>query len=158
MKAVSISVALAATGLAFAASEAQAAGSLNLICSADVVICEQMTADFEKESGIKVNMVRLSSGETYAKVRAEARNPKTDIWWAGTGDPHLQAASDGLTLEYKSPMLDQLQDWAKKQAEGSGYRTVGVYAARSAGDTTPRSSRRRASRSRNAGPTCWTRR
>ncbi|MEK1950151.1 MAG: hypothetical protein AAAB36_31955, partial [Ensifer adhaerens] len=61
MKAVSISVALAATGLAFAASEAQAAGSLNLICSADVVICEQMTADFEKESGIKVNMVRLSS-------------------------------------------------------------------------------------------------
>lgn len=128
MKVVSISVALAATGLAFAASEAQAAGSLNLICSADVVICEQMTADFEKESGIKVNMVRLSSGETYAKVRAEARNPKTDIWWAGTGDPHLQAASDGLTLEYKSPMLDQLQDWAKKQAEGSGYRTVGVYA------------------------------
>ena len=25
-------------------------------------------------------------------------------------------------------MLDQLQDWAKKQAEESGYRTVGVYA------------------------------
>lgn len=87
-----------------------------------------MTGDFQKETGIKVNMVRLSSGETYAKIRAEARNPKTDIWWAGTGDPHLQAASDGLTLEYKSPMLDQLQDWAKKQAEGSGYRTVGVYA------------------------------
>ena len=32
-------------------------------------------------------MVRLSSGETYAKIRAEARNPKTDIWWAGTGRP-----------------------------------------------------------------------
>ncbi|MEN0097985.1 MAG: ABC transporter substrate-binding protein, partial [Brucella pseudogrignonensis] len=56
------------------------------------------------------------------------RNPKTDIWWAGTGDPHLQAASEGLTLEYKSPMLDQLQDWAKKQAESSEFRTVGVYA------------------------------
>ncbi|ASY66097.1 Ferric iron ABC transporter, iron-binding protein (plasmid) [Sinorhizobium sojae CCBAU 05684] len=116
-------------GAALAAMPAQAAGDLNLICSADVVICEQMKGDFEKaHSNIKVNMVRLSSGETYAKVRAEVRNPKTDIWWGGTGDPQLQAASEGLTLEYKSPMLDELQDWAKKQAESSGFRTVGVYA------------------------------
>ena len=80
---------------ALAGQAAQAAGDLNLICSADVVICELMKGMFEKETGIKVNMVRLSSGETYAKIRAEARNPKTDIWWAGTGDPHLQAASEG---------------------------------------------------------------
>ncbi len=58
-----------------------------------MVICEQMKGAFEKKTDISVNMVRLSSGETYAKIRAEARNPKTDIWWAGTGDPHLQAAS-----------------------------------------------------------------
>ena len=109
-------------------TEVRAAENLNLICSADVVICELMKGMFEKETGIQVNMVRLSSGETYAKIRAEARNPKTDIWWAGTGDPHLQAASEGLTQEYKSPMLDQLQDWAKKQAESAGYKTVGVYA------------------------------
>ncbi|MGV8939265.1 MAG: ABC transporter substrate-binding protein [Allorhizobium sp.] len=114
--------------MAVSAAPAKAAGDLNLICSADVVICELMQEMFQKEHDIKVNMVRLSSGETYAKVRAEARNPKTDIWWAGTGDPHLQAASEGLTLEYKSPMLDQLQDWAKSQAESSGFRTVGVYA------------------------------
>jgi iron(III) transport system substrate-binding protein len=119
--------ALAAGATVFAYS-AQANGTLNLICSADVVICEQLEGAFEKETGISVNMVRLSSGETYAKVRAEARNPKTDIWWAGTGDPHLQAASEGLTLEYKSPMLAELHDWAVKQAESAGYRTVGVYA------------------------------
>ena len=117
-----------AAGTALGTGAAQAAGDLNLICSADVVICEQMKGDFEKEHDIKVNMVRLSSGETYAKIRAEARNPKTDVWWAGTGDPHLQAASDGLTEEYKSPMLDQLHTWAQSQAESSGYRTVGVYA------------------------------
>jgi iron(III) transport system substrate-binding protein len=103
-------------------------GSLNLICNADVAICELMKNQFEKDTSISVNMVRLSSGETYAKIRAEASNPKTDIWWAGTGDPHLQAAAEGLTLEYKSPMLDQLQDWAKRQAEQSSFRTVGVYA------------------------------
>ena len=95
------------------------AETLNLICNADVAICELMKTEFEKETSISVNMVRLSSGETFAKIRAEARNPKTDIWWAGTGDPHLQAASEGLTLEYKSPMLDKLQPWAKKQAEQS---------------------------------------
>jgi iron(III) transport system substrate-binding protein len=72
-------------------------------------------------------MVRLSSGETYAKVRAEARNPQTDLWWGGTGDPHLQAANDGLTAEYQSPMLAELNDWSVQQAETSGYRTVGVY-------------------------------
>jgi iron(III) transport system substrate-binding protein len=125
LKALSIPLFAAA---ALGAHEARAAGELNLICSADVVMCEQMQGDFEKSHDIKVNMVRLSSGETYAKVRAEARNPKTDIWWGGTGDPHMQAASENLTLEYTSPALDQLHDWAKKQAESSGYRTVGVYA------------------------------
>lgn len=115
-------------GTSLAAGSAMAAGDLNLICAADVVICEQMKGDFEKAHDIKVNMVRMSSGEAYAKIRAEARNPKTDLWWAGTGDPHLQAASEGLTEEYKSPMLDQLQDWAKNQAESSGFKTVGVYA------------------------------
>jgi iron(III) transport system substrate-binding protein len=115
-------------GTSLSAGSAMAAGELNLICAADVVICEQMQGDFQKAHDIKVNMVRMSSGEAYAKIRAEARNPKTDLWWAGTGDPHLQAASEGLTEEYKSPMLDQLQDWAKSQAESSGFKTVGVYA------------------------------
>jgi len=117
-----------AAGLTMNASASRAAEELNLICSADVVICEMMQQMFQKETGIQVNMVRLSSGETYAKIRAEARNPKTDIWWAGTGDPHLQAAAEGLTQEYKSPLLGELNDWAKKQAEASGFRTVGVYA------------------------------
>lgn len=104
------------------------AGELNLICSADVVICEKLVSEFEaSHSDIDVNMVRLSSGEAYAKVRAEARNPQTDLWWGGTGDPHLQAAHDGLSMEYKSPMLDKLTDWAQGQAETSDYHTVGVY-------------------------------
>ncbi|XAZ26132.1 ABC transporter substrate-binding protein (plasmid) [Sinorhizobium sp. B11] len=128
MRSANVIAAALVASVSLVAHSAHAAGDLNLICSADVVICEMMKDSFEKQTDIKVNMVRLSSGETYAKVRAEARNPKTDIWWAGTGDPHLQAASEGLTQEYKSPMLDQLNDWAKKQAESANFRTVGVYA------------------------------
>lgn len=72
-------------------------------------------------------MTRKSSGETFAQVKAEAANPKGDIWWGGTGDPHLQAAEEGLTEAYESPMLPQLQDWAIKQYETAQKRAVGIY-------------------------------
>jgi iron(III) transport system substrate-binding protein len=113
--------------VAIFAAGAAVAQELNLICSADQTICERLVEEFEASHDIDVNMVRLSSGESYAKIRAEARNPQTDLWWGGTGDPHLQAANDGLTAEYQSPMLAELNDWAVQQAETSGYRTVGVY-------------------------------
>lgn len=123
---MAIALSLGCTALPFAAS---AAGNLNMVCSADVVVCEHMTNIFSKaHPDIKVSMVRLSAGEAYARLRSEARNPRTDIWWAGTGDPHMQAAEEGLTQAYKSPLLDQQQDWAQKQAENSNYRTVGIYA------------------------------
>ncbi len=128
MHRVTLMAAIAAA-TTLSALPAYAAGKLNMICSADVVVCEQMTNLFEKQHpDIKVSMVRLSAGEAYARIRTEARNPRTDIWWAGTGDPHMQAADEGLTQVYKSPLLDQQQDWARKQAESAGYRTVGVYA------------------------------
>ena len=113
--------------LAFA-GPAQAQGNVTVYCTVQEEWCRPMVAAFERETGIKVAMTRKSSGETYAQIKAEASNPKGDIWWGGTGDPHLQAAEEDLTLEYKSPMLSQLQDWAVRQAEQSKYRTVGIYA------------------------------
>ena len=107
---------------------ATAQGQLNLYCTPQEEWCRAMVTAFEKATGIKVNMTRKSSGEFYAQVKAEAANPKGDIWWGGTGDPHLQAAEEGLTLEYRSPRLTELQDWATNQAKAAKYRTVGVYA------------------------------
>ena len=52
--------------------------------------------DFTRETGIKVNQSHKGTGEIAAQLRAEAANPKTDIWWGGTGDPFLQAAEQGL--------------------------------------------------------------
>ena len=57
---------------------------------------------FAKTTGIKVNMSLKGSGEALAQLIAEKANPKTDVWFGGTGDPHLQAAESDLTLEYKS--------------------------------------------------------
>lgn len=118
----------AAVSMLALAVPARAQGVLTVYCTVQEEWCRPMVAAFERETGIKVSMTRKSSGETYAQIKAEASNPKGDIWWGGTGDPHLQAAEEGLTLEYKSPMLPQLQDWAVRQAEQSKYRTVGIYA------------------------------
>lgn len=114
--------------LAPLAAQAQSQGELVLYCTVQEEWCRPMVAAFEKATGIKVLMTRKSSGETYAQVKAEAANPRADIWWGGTGDPHMQAAEEGLTEEYKSPRLAELQDWAVRQAEQSKYRTVGIYA------------------------------
>jgi iron(III) transport system substrate-binding protein len=107
---------------------AAAQGNLVLYCTPQEEWCRGMVTAFERKTGIKVAMTRKSSGENYAQVKAEASNPRGDIWWGGTGDPHLQAAEEGLLDEYRSPLLKDLAPWAVKQAEQSKYRTVGVYA------------------------------
>ena len=63
----------------------------------EIDVCELLVQAFEKETGINVAMTRKSSGETFAQVKAEASNPKGDVWYGGTGDPHLTAAQEGLT-------------------------------------------------------------
>ena len=107
---------------------AAAQGEVVVYCTVNEEWCRPMVAAFEKATGIKVLMTRKSSGEFYAQIKAEAANPRGDIWWGGTGDPHLQAAEEGLTEAYKSPNMAQLQDWAVRQWEQSKGRTVGVYA------------------------------
>ena len=107
---------------------AAAQGELVVYCTVQEEWCRPMVAAFEKTTGIKVLMTRKSAGEYYAQIKAEAANPRGDIWWGGTGDPHLQAAEEGLTEYYKSPRMSELHDWAVRQWEQSKGRTVGIYA------------------------------
>ncbi len=121
---------LLAIPMAFVASlstPATAAEKLTYYCSAQEDWCQLMATGFEEATGIKVSMTRKSSGETLAQIKAEASNPKGDIWWGGTGDPHLQAAEEGLGDEYMSPLRGEQNDWAIKQAESAGNQTIGIY-------------------------------
>ena len=126
MKSLQSVIGLSAVTLIMGATSA-AADKLTLYCSAQEDWCQLMARSFEEATGIDVNMTRKSSGETFAQIRAEASNPKGDVWWGGTGDPHLQAAEEGLTAEYMSPMRGELHDWAISQAESAGNRTIGIY-------------------------------
>lgn len=112
-----------------AASASSAYGDeLSVVCSAEQDWCDLMVAAFEAENAdTDVLMVRKSTGETLAQVRAEAGNPKIDVWWGGTGDPHLIAAEEGLT-QVSGVDTSELLGWAQNMSEISGGKTVGIYA------------------------------
>jgi len=114
-----------AAGL-FSSTQASAQ-QVNVICSVQADWCNLIATTYARTTGVKINLALKGSGEALAQLVAEKDNPKTDVWFGGTGDPHLQAAEMGLTQEYKSASLPQLYDWAQQQAAQSGYKTAGIY-------------------------------
>mgnify|MGYP000390818376 CR=1 FL=1 len=122
MKKISIALALGATS-----TLSLAQGQLNVICSVQAEWCNMIGTVYARTTGTRVNVSLKGSGEALAQLIAEKDNPKTDVWFGGTGDPHLQAAEQGLSLEYKSPNLQNLHPWAQQQAQQSAYKTVGIY-------------------------------
>ncbi len=71
--------------------------------------------------------VHKATGEALAQLRAESQNPKTDIWWGGTGDPYLQAAEVGLLDAYRPAYLNDLRGWAVRQYAMSENHVGGFY-------------------------------
>jgi iron(III) transport system substrate-binding protein len=120
-------VALVAVAALAMAPPVGAQGTVTVYCSVQLEWCQALANEFSRQSGIRVSMTQKGSGEVFAQIKAEAANPRADVWFGGTGDPHLQAAEEGLTTPYQSPNLGQLHAWAVRQAEQSGYRTVGIY-------------------------------
>ena len=84
--AVALYLAGALDGAAFAQAQ-----QVTALCSTDQGWCELAAKEFQAQSGVKVLQVHKATGEALAQLRAEAANPKTDLWWGGTGDPYLQA-------------------------------------------------------------------
>lgn len=79
---------------------------------------------FEKDTGIKVEWVRLSTGETVARLEAERKNPQASIWYGGVGLGHIEAKKKGLTTPYFSPAAAAIPANFKDK---NGYWT-GIYA------------------------------
>lgn len=78
---------------------------------------------FEKETGIRVEWVRLSTGEAVARMEAEKENPQASIWVGGVGVLHVQAKMKGLTAPYKSPQSLTIPELYR---DPEGY-WVGLY-------------------------------
>jgi iron(III) transport system substrate-binding protein len=98
---------------------------VNLLCSPDLAWCEALGPAFRAATGIDLEFVRLSSSEALSRIRAEAANPTFDVWFGGTGDPHLVAFNEGLTEFYKPTVWDDLLP-SLREAVGETY--IPLYA------------------------------
>jgi iron(III) transport system substrate-binding protein len=108
-------------------TSAQAQCTVSAICSTDQAWCELAAQEFSRATGIRVLQTRKPTGEALAQIRAEAANPKTDLWWGGTGDPYYQAAEVGLLDAYRPDYLGDLHGWAVRQYAMSQNFVGGFY-------------------------------
>ena len=118
--------ALVLTGSAFAA-QGQSAQQVNVLCSTDQGWCELAAKEYQAQTGVKVLQVRKATGEALAQLRAESANPKTDLWWGGTGDPFFQAADLGLLDAYRPAYINDLHSWAVRQYAMTENMVGGFY-------------------------------
>ena len=102
---------------------------LTALCSTDQGWCELAAKEFTKRTGIKVLQVHKATGESLAQLKAESENPKTDIWWGGTGDPFLQAAEEGLLSAYRPAQFADFLPWSQNQYVISNDRVGGFYSS-----------------------------
>ena len=118
----------AAVILAGGMGTAEAKGRLVVYCSMQPDWCQKAMDVFGAKYDVKVSMTRTGSGSTYAKILAEKDNPKGDIWYGGTLDPHSQAGVNGLLVSYKSPALPQLGERFRNPASSKQNHSTGIYA------------------------------
>ncbi|BCS89239.1 ABC transporter substrate-binding protein [Pseudodesulfovibrio sediminis] len=110
------------------ASASFAKGRLVIYCSNEPFACQAVADAFAEKYDVKVQMTRSGSGSTYAKILAEKDNPKGDVWYAGTLDPHSQAGVNGLLESYESPMLVEIGPEFQNPATSKKHQSAGVYA------------------------------
>jgi iron(III) transport system substrate-binding protein len=98
---------------------------INVLCTPQEEWCQGMKQEFEAKYGITVNYVRMSSGESLARLRAEKDNPQFDIWWGGPIDSFVAAKGEGLLEAYDSPNYKNLLDQTKYKDADNYW--VGIY-------------------------------
>lgn len=110
------------TGLVYGEGK-KLTGSLTVVCGATEAWCGAMTSAFQKKTGVTTKFVRLSSGETTARLEAFKTNPEFGVWHGGPVDGFGVARIKGLIDSYKSPTRRAIP---AKYQDDDGYWT-GVY-------------------------------
>jgi iron(III) transport system substrate-binding protein len=70
--------------------------------SVDEENARKILNDFSKATGIKVQMVFLSTGPALSRIEAEKANPQADLWFGAPNENHIIAKGKGLTQPYRS--------------------------------------------------------
>ena len=73
---------------------------------------------FTEDTGVKAELLSMSSGEVLSKLRAEGGTPSADLWFGGGIDAFMSAKEDGL-LEQVS--FDASADLSEEFKDPEGY-------------------------------------
>ena len=96
---------------------------VNVVCSVTQPWCEALIPAFKQATGIDIRMLRLSTNEALARLRAEQANPTFDVWFGGTGDPHYEGFKDAITEWYRVNAYKDLSQ-NMKTAIGTTYTPI----------------------------------
>jgi iron(III) transport system substrate-binding protein len=94
--------------LALGAATAAVAAEVNAYSIWPENWARPMFEEFEKATGIKVNVVRFSSGEALARVIAEKGNPRVDVLFGGPVETFAAGIAEGVFEPYKPPTFAKL--------------------------------------------------
>ena len=73
---------------------------------------------FTEETGVKVELLSMSSGDVLSKLRAEGGTPSADLWFGGGIDAFMGAKDDGLLEQVQ---FDAAADLADNYKDSEGY-------------------------------------
>ena len=76
------------------AEKAAPSGTMKVIATSESY--QRLFDAFGKETGVKTELLSMSSGEVLAKVKAEGGVPAADLWFGGGIDSFISAKNDGL--------------------------------------------------------------
>jgi len=97
--------------------------TLTVLCTPQEDWCVAMTQAFEEETGIDTSYVRMSSGESLARIRATQDDPEFSVWWGGPADAFIAAYEEGLIEPYEPELASVLP----ANAVGVDHAWHGVY-------------------------------
>ena len=94
--------------LAGSAGPAGAQGKIVIYAAEDEKTTNALTRAFTEETKIGTEVIRVPAAGTLAtRIRAEKAAPKADVFIGGSVEFHEPLATEGLTVPYRSPVVEQ---------------------------------------------------
>lgn len=84
--------------------------TINMYAVTDNII--PVLEEFYKDTGIKVESLTMKNGEMLQRIKneKESGNVLADLWFTGGADAFIIGAKEGLTMPYKSPQAENIND------------------------------------------------
>lgn len=90
--------------------------TMNVVATSDAY--QPLFDKFSKQTGAKVKVLSMSSGEVLARMKADKSKPMADLWFGGGLDAFEQAKTDNQLEKYQSSAIDKI---STKYRDKDGY-------------------------------------